>query len=323
MATPEPTATPVAFHVQATRALRELLDGCLRGIGQVMFQEHRRSGLLFLIAVGWTSPLHGGGLVAGTLAGTLAAQAFGAERAALRAGIFGFNGGLVGVGLLCFLPATIWTWLLLLLAATAASLLTAALRRGLRHHDLPPLTAPFVVATLFALLAAAHWARWPSDPSLAAGTPDGATSAIDATGLALWGEGLLNGLAQVFFQKGLVAGALIAIGLLVASLRAGALAISGSALGMLAGAALGASKADLAAGLYGYNAALVAVALGSVFAAPGRAWLGYTGLGVLLTPLASAAVTVVLTPWGLPALTLPFVLVTWLLMLAEKGFRRS
>ena len=72
------------------------------------------------------------------------------------------------------------------------------------------------------------------------------------------------------------------------------------------------------AGVFGFNSVLVAIALASVFLAPSRMSITYALLGATATPFVAAAATAALAPLGMPALTLPFVLVTWTFLFASR-----
>src|SRR5512141_1505500 len=105
-------------------ALR-FVDVNLRGIGQVMFQDHPLAGLLFFIAIGWGSFAGGvpqvaiGGLVA-VIAGTATAQWLRVDDADLRAGLYGFNAYLVGLALPTFMAPTTSMWLCVVLGAAVS-----------------------------------------------------------------------------------------------------------------------------------------------------------------------------------------------------------
>ena len=77
--------------------------------------------------------------------------------------------------------------------------------------------------------------------------------------------------------------------------------------------------AALHAGLYGFNGVLVGLAL-ATFIAPGPLLWAYVVLGGAVSVVAMAATVNVCKTWSMPALTFPFVLVTWLLLLATYGF---
>ena len=71
-----------------------------------------------------------------------------------------------------------------------------------------------------------------------------------------------------------------------------------------------------AAGMSFARLVLVAVALAGVFLAVDRFSIAYALLGAVAAAVASAALSVALQPLGLPTLTLPFVLVTWVFLFA-------
>jgi urea transporter len=68
----------------------------------------------------------------------------------------------------------------------------------------------------------------------------------------------------------------------------------------------------------GFSPVLTAIALGAVFHAadaPRSRVIGYALLGTVFTVVVQGALNVLLTPFGIPTLTAPFVLVTWLFLL--------
>ena len=75
----------------------------------------------------------------------------------------------------------------------------------------------------------------------------------------------------------------------------------------------------LNAGLYGYNGVLVGLAL-ATFIAPGPLLWAYVVLGAAVSVVATLGTANALKPFGVAALTFPFVIVTWLLLLATYGF---
>jgi urea transporter len=70
----------------------------------------------------------------------------------------------------------------------------------------------------------------------------------------------------------------------------------------------------------GFSPVLTAIALGTVFNPPGLRSAVYAVLGTVFTVVAQAAFNVALTPLAIPALTGPFVLVTWIFLL-PRPFR--
>lgn len=65
---------------------------------------------------------------------------------------------------------------------------------------------------------------------------------------------------------------------------------------------------------------LVAIAFGGEFFALNMVSIVYALLATITTPFIFSAVSAGLEPLGVPALTLPFVLVTWVFLFASRLF---
>ena len=300
--------------------LAEALDSVLRGIGQVMLQDNAYTGLLFVIAIACNAPLHAAAAVVGAAVGTGVAGLAGADRTLIRQGLFGFNGALVAIALPIFIAPGPLLWCCLLLAAGGSTVVFAALIALLAPWRMPALTAPFVLVSWCLVLAAAGLARLePTGLAPVAGLPGWAPGAGGMT-LAALGDGVLNGIGQVFLQENRLTGLLFALGLLVASRKAFAAALAGALVGGLVAWGMGAAEPAIRAGLFGFNPVLVAIATGAAAPAWDRASCVVATLAVIATPVVQAAVSAALAPLGLPALTFPFVVVTWLVLFAGRGF---
>ena len=79
--------------------LEDLTRVVLRGVGQVMFQGHAGTGLLFLAGITVASPLMGLGAVLGAVIGPVVAHFLKYDRKEIEDGIYGFNSTLVGIAL--------------------------------------------------------------------------------------------------------------------------------------------------------------------------------------------------------------------------------
>ncbi len=295
----------------------EPLRAVLRGISQVMLLNHALTGALFLLGLCLASLTIGAATALGAAAGTLTARAFGTPKAELEAGLHGFNGALVGVTLVTFFEPRPLIWAVLLFAAASSTVVAVGLTRWLSASKLPALTAPFVLVAWATIAAQTQLTRL-SPPPLSALTDSAEASAMSATAL---GEGLVRGVAQVFLQDNLATGALFILGLLVASRLACGAAIVGSGLGLATALGLGAPEQALRSGLFGYNAALTAIAL-CLLLPPRRGTFAYAAAASAVSAVITAAAAPLLAPLGLPALTAPFVVVTWLALLAAPGFSR-
>jgi urea transporter len=73
------------------------IQGTLRGIGQVMLQENAMTGLCFLLGIAIDSFWMALGTVLGVVVSMATAAILGWNSKGIHAGIYGFNGALVGV----------------------------------------------------------------------------------------------------------------------------------------------------------------------------------------------------------------------------------
>ena len=297
-----------------------LMDSVLRGVSQVMLQNNSYSGLLFLIAIFYNSSLFGMAALIGSLTATLTAIILSVKSTLVRDGLFGFNGSLVAIALIYFLQPTPLAWAYVIFASTISTILMATTLEVLKPWKLPTLTIPFVITSLSFLLATARFGRLQSTNLLpTAGLPKLAQVEGVVT-LSTLLEGLLNGLSQVFFQENLITGGLFLLALLVSSRKAFTFALWGSITGLITAWAMGASEPAIRSGAFSFNSVLTAIALGSVFFEINLKTIFYTFLATLMTTIVFATISAALEPLGMPALTLPFVLVVWIFILAGKMF---
>ncbi len=272
----------------------------LNGFSQIFLQRHPLCGLLCLLAILASAPTLLGGALLGALAGLLTAQQRGYAKADRQAGLFSYNGILLGLLLSLYLPWSILLPPLIIAAGGLSAIITQQWLKRARHPaSLPAYTAPFVglgwlLAGLFAPLPA-------STPGL---------PAVTLPGLL---DGLFQGLGQVMFLGSWQAGLLICAGLLLANRRAAAWALGGSGFG-LAVALLQQAPDQALSGMAGYNCALVALALSQRGLRPWWPVLGMV-LALLITPGLAAM--------GLPPLTGPFVLACWLVLASNRAFGRT
>ncbi|WHZ12013.1 MAG: hypothetical protein OJF60_002453 [Burkholderiaceae bacterium] len=304
--------------------LASAIDAWLRGVSQVVFQDNLPCALLILLAVAWAAydgrqPALLGGAVLATIVATLTARLLRADAALLRRGLFGYNGMLVGIALPTYLTPTPTLWVCIVLGAALSTVVTLALFALLRPWKVAALTAPYLL-TLWCLLLAAHQFAGlpgpdPSVPALAIPIDPGLLSALQGTLLAV-----MRGVAQVFLLPDAVSGALILAGIAASSRRAALFTAAGSLLALAVAWLFGTDRAATLAGMYSFSAVLTAVALGDAFGHPGLRGIAYAAFGVVATVVVNAALNTLLAPIGLPASTMPFVLTTWLFLLARRRF---
>ena len=306
--------------------LLRFVDLNLRGIGQVMFQDNPLSGLLFFLAIAWGSYAAGmpqvaiGGLVA-VVAGTLAAQWLHVDADGLAAGLYGYNAYLVGLALGTFLAVSPLWWVYVALGGAVSVVATLAIANLFKTWGVAALTAPFVLTAWLMLLATY------------------AFSAIDGSGLPMATEvapldpaaanplafgdfvtGVFKSVSQVFLKASVLAALLLLAGLAVNSIAAAAFAVGGAMVAVVSAHFLGAESDLVTGGLMGFSPVLTAIALGAVFYKPSLRVAIYALVGTMFTVIVQGAMNVALTPFGIPTLTAPFVLASWLFLLPRQHF---
>ena len=206
-------------------------------------------------------------------------MAIGLDRGAIRVGLFGFNGVLVGAGMSLFLQPD-WDLLVMVwivVGAALSSVLHAALATVfLGAWKVPPFTLAFNFITLMFLIGALNYANGrvggliaPADAQVTRGdvsnTLRSAADAATANNIEGIVNAIMRGISQLFFANSIVSGILIIVGIAVASRIAAVFALVGSTVGMLTGLAVGASGVAIYNGLWGFNSFDAALAVGGVF----------------------------------------------------------
>jgi urea transporter len=303
------------------------VDWILRGVGQVVFQGNWLTGLVILAAIAVNSWVYFVAALLGTIVSTATAVLLRMDRSLVNAGLLGFNGCLAGIGLNFYMSndVTVGEWpsvqlyLYMALAAALSTVVMGALGSLLGSRGTPVLTAPFVFATWLLMFAVYAFVGFEPGALLAPGSPAPLGETAGYTAETVF-NGTFKGVGEIFFQDNAVTGIIMAVGILV-NTRVGALmAVGGSLLATLLAMAAGADEAAINAGLFGFNAALTAIALGGFFFVLNRSGALYALFGVVVTVFLWPSIGVVLTPIGMPTLTFPFVLTTWLFILAKPAF---
>ncbi|MBD9438812.1 urea transporter [Pseudomonas sp. PDM04] len=273
-------------------------EALLNGFSQVFLQRHPLCGLLCLCAILFTAPALLGGALLGGVAGLLTAQRRNYAKADRQAGLFSYNGVLLGLLLSLYFPWSPMMPLLILAAGGLSAMITQQwLKRARVNHCVPAYTAPFVGLSWLLLCFA---------------TPSVMPPLIDLNTANLLAAAF-RGIGQVMFLEHPLAGAMIAVGLLIADRRVFGWALTASMLG-LGSSLLHHETATALAGLGGANAVLAALAFSTQRQPP---WLPLAGivLALLLTPLFAAV--------GLATLTAPFILACWLIRAARQMFGKT
>lgn len=266
----------------------------LRGIGQVMFQNNIYSGILFLGGIFYNSWLLGLAALFGTIISTTTARILKYPKEDTQNGLYGFNGTLTGIAVLCFFEINAATILAIIIGAALSTFIMHYLKK-----ITPPFTAPFVIATWFVIYSLLFVFKFPL------------LSSSELTGNVI---NILsassNSLGQVMFQKNVITGLFFLLAIFINNKMMAVYAVYAAVLGSLTGLLFSAPISAINEGLMGYNAILCAIAL------TGKRWKDF--LWITIAIILSTLLNIGLAMTGIITLTAPFVVTTWVVLKMMK-----
>ena len=129
-----------------------------------------------------------------------------------------------------------------------------------------------------------------------------------------------SGIAQTFLVPQWYCGLIMLLGIGLCSMISAVWALVGSLVGCIVAMGLGVSPDDIYLGLHGYNSCLVGMALGGFFLVQRGCKINVVAvMGIIAAEVMTTATSSAFSPVGLPALTWPFTVITWLIILATAG----
>ncbi len=297
--------------------LFSLLSASLKGFSQVVLVGNTFSGCLILLGITLHSPILGLMAFLSSIVGTITGKYCGGDEFLIRQGIYSFNSVLCGISAILFLGGD-KRWFIAIFAAVLASLSMAFLSKWFDKWNVPVLTIPFVAITWIGLLSTYRFDMLRIDSGFVVSSP--AQWNIPTEGTPTLLIGLIKGIGEVFVIDSLWTGSLILIALFWAGWRFGVYAFIGAFTSWFTAYFIGVDSQSLNLGLYNYNAVLTIIAVSLVFDSKAEK-TPLTGIfAAMLTVPVTAGLELLLDPFGLPALTFPFIICTWLLMVARKLF---
>jgi len=271
------------------------LKSTLISLAQIMLQPSIGVGIVFLIGSAINSlPLAIFGLI-GSATGVLTAVIVGHSSKDIQNGLFGFNGALVGFGLGYYYGPQLSLVIFVLLGAAGSVIVM----QYMHLKRVQPFTFPFVITTwsIMLLFAETGWFEVVSWP-------------IDDVGELKFMHALARGVGQVFFQEYVITGFLLVTAITLNNWVEGIFAICASCIGVMLAFFLGLPTDTINLGLFGYNGVLCAI----VFAGKTLRNVVTALIAILISFLIYRGVVFA----GVPALTFPFVLTTWIIFWTRK-----
>jgi len=304
------------------------VDWTLRGVGQVVFQNNPLAGLIILIGLLVNSWIYAAICILGVIASTLTAIWLKADRGLIRDGLFGFNGALVALALVAFtsenfqtgaIPSVAMT-VYLVCAAAFTTMAFATIAALLGPHKVAPLTMPFVLVGWLFLFAVLKFNAIEAGPMAKPVSPDQFVYSAPYD-FGTWYQGIGTSIGQIFFQDNWITGYIILIGIAINSRISATMCLLGAMIGTFIAALFGGPEGAIRDGLFGYNAALTAIALGGFFLVFNWSSLLYAVFGAVVSAWLWASIAIFLKPIGMPVLTSTFVLVTWIMLIGQYAFK--
>jgi len=303
------------------------LTGVLNSYSQVFFSDNRLFALI-LVAVSFID-LNAGisGLIA-VMVSNILAYLIGFNTRSIRAGNYGFNSLLTGLGIGIFYQPGTEYFALLLFVSLLTLFLTAAMDGFFGKYALPFMSVPFLISIWVVTLASRHFTHLEvSERGLYMMNEMYSLGKLQMVGAYNWFNNIgmppalvlyFRSLGAIFFQYTLFAGIIVALGLLIYSRIAFLLSLTGFYAAWFYYQFIGADLMELSAGYIGFNFILTAIAIGGFFIVPSRwsfLWV------LLLTPLVSIILTssnTLFSLFQLSVFSLPFNIIVLLFLYILK-----
>jgi len=284
--------------------ISNFLASFLCSFSQIMLQKNVVTGLLFVVGIGLNSPIMLLGATLAVLSALFVAQLCQYDSDSINTGLYGFNAALVGAAVFFFFSANLFSFTLVILVGAISTVIMNFML--LKFPGFPVFTVPFLVST-WLLLQLSEIQLIETVVIDSQITPLAVTAFEDF-------YAVMRGVGQVFFQGYWLSGVVFIAGLLLHSYKVAAWAIIGSVGGVLVASTFNFPEDIVNQGLYGFNASLSAIALAQRFTKT----FSKTKWPILLGILISVLLTRTFELLAIPALTAPFVLASWLIIIFTR-----
>lgn len=299
--------------------IKPVLGEILNSYSILFFSNSKLLGALLLL-VSFFKPFAGlSGLVACIIAITFG-HFTGIHRNQVQAGLFSFNGLMIGIGMGAFYNAGLAFWLLLTIVVMLSVVFSGVLWVFLGKQGLPFLAIPFMLCFWLVLLVTREFSAidlttrniyWINEMYTVGDRP--------MVRFMLFFENLhwhpvvlafFKSLSSLFFQDNVLAGIIIFIGLLFHSRIATSLVVLGFITAILFNQVVHPDGIGINYYLMGANLIMVTVAVGSFFVIPSFHSYLWAILSVPITFIISIALSKITAMFQLPVYTWPFCFVT-------------
>lgn len=269
----------------------------ISGIAEVIVQSHPLAGAYILLAIF----IHSWQMAIGAVFATAIATGFAIllkkKDKVIALGLYGYNATLIGIAFIYLFQVTFFSIITLFICCLLSVYVSLWIPKYLK---IPTFTAPFVLITWLIIII----------QDLLFLSPAGDTLNFHDN---IYTFGLGEAVGQVYLQENGITGVVILLAILLYSKSGFIWAMAAICLTWLIAHALNYPTVNIESGLYGFSAVLTAIALQS--------------LKPVIFPITGIVMTVFVTQAfilsGWPSLTAPFVLVSWLVILAHRLYLKN
>ncbi len=307
--------------------IKSFTKGVSNSYSQIFFSDNIWFGLL-LLAVTFLNPYAGiAGLVAVLLSNSLALW-LGYDRTLTAKGVYGFNSLLTALGLGVTFEQSWQLFIIVILATFLNLLISLSLQGVLSKYYLPFLSLPFLITLWIIILATRSFEALALNEkgifALNELYKAGGNTLVkiyetsQSIPLPVSLKAYFGSLGAIFFQFNLIAGILIAAGLLFFSRIAFSLSLFGFYAAWWFYQLLGIDISIFIYGYAGFNYILTAIAIGGYFFVPSMASYIWTVILVPVVALINVSFYNLFAVFQLPVYSLPFNMVVLMFIYAIK-----
>lgn len=294
---------------------KHIVSGILNSYSQIFFSNKKFFAFLLLIVTFFDWFAGSCGLLA-VIASNSLAYWLGFDKYKISAGVYGFNSLLVGLGIGITFNPGLSVILVLLAAIILTVFITIFLEGVIGKYYLPFLSIPFLIGLWTTTIATRYFtALQLSDRGLYKLNELYDIGGSSLVNLYQWWTNLeiiaslkiyFISLGAIFFQYNMLAGIIIAIGILYYSRIAFSLSLIGFYTAYSFYKIIGIDFAQLSYTYIGFNYILTSIAIGGFFIIPSRLSYFWTILIVPLVAIVSISTSVFIAPYQLSIYSLPF-----------------
>jgi len=301
--------------------------GIINSYGQIFFSTKYWFSFLLLL-VSFFDPLAGlAGLISVSVANGIA-MLFGYNKTAILSGLYGFNALLVGLGLGIYFNFSPALFFIIIISAILTLFISIMLEGVLYKYALPFLSLPFLFVIWTLNLAVNDFtALGLSERGLYTLNMLYANGGEDLVSAYRWWGDLVDhnilttyfiSLGAIFFQYNVLAGIVIATGLLVFSRIAFSLSLIGYFSAYFFYMLIGSDISNVSYLYIGFNYILTAIAIGGFFIIPSKTSYFWTILLIPLVAILTISLNKVFAVFGISMYSLPFNIIVLLFIYVLK-----